>query len=107
MNTHTYCLPMGGVFVLLLTACEGRHKSIQEYDCNASSNGCPTGFECELDPDGRGLCIDRRGAQPDALLPVAPDRDASLPYEPDQGLIVDRDSATPQDAERPLPRDPD
>ena len=35
---------------VLATACDGKHSAINEYDCFASSNGCPIGFEARPTP---------------------------------------------------------
>ena len=62
---------------VLATACDGKHSAINEYDCFASSNGCPIGFECETNSDGRALCVDRSGNsasrpdRPSLTYPVA------------------------------------
>ena len=44
-----------------IIACDNRHRAIQEYDCHSNGNGCPDGFACEFNGEGRSLCVDRRG----------------------------------------------
>lgn len=99
----------GLFFQLAITGCDGKHRGIQEYDCNASGNGCPTGFECELDLDGRALCVDRRGNGPNTPLQTERRADASLSNDdprqrdstrdagvepiPDQGYVSDGGSS--------------
>ena len=43
--------------ILFLAGCN-EPRGMYEYDCFASDNGCPTGFECRLGGEDRGICFE-------------------------------------------------
>ena len=45
------------LIILFLAGCN-EPRSMYEYDCFASDNGCPTGFECRLGDEDRGICFE-------------------------------------------------
>ena len=99
--------------LLLFTACDGKHSLIGEYDCFASNNGCPEGFECETEPGGRAVCVERRGSQgPEPPLNSAParttmpDKDGvAIPKAPDRSMAMSapQEKTDPKSDEKETP----